>query len=236
MAATPRTSPLLALCAVLVAAAIACRSAPPTVPASQSYYPLAVGQRWVYDSHFHGPNARTTTSTVAVCRIREGDAVTMYLVGTCADDTVIQTQLVYRRGQEIAEPVVINRDGEPRPRDPPKVIARLDMRVGQVWTWVGEVGDDERHSLYRVANRGRVFTPAGEFEGVRLLVMEGTANASVERWYVPGIGLVKEAGAVYFPMENGQRAHIELVRSLREYGIVPVAQIACCGKLPGGAG
>ena len=73
---------------------------------------------------------------------------------------------------------------------------------------------------------------------VRLLVRdasEGPTDAAVERWYAPGVGLVREAGALTFPIEGGQMGQIELVRTLREHGVVPVASIPCCGKTPPGA-
>ena len=109
------------------------------------------------------------------------------------------------------------------------------MQVGQVWHWSGTVGEDERESVYAVTSRGRVLTPIGEIEAVRLLVRDlssGPAEAAVERWYAPGIGMVREAGALTFAGDGGQMAQIELVRTLREHGVVAVESIPCCGKLP----
>jgi hypothetical protein len=230
-------SPLLALGALLIAGAIACRPATTPVPVEESYFPLRLGQRWVYDTVFYGPTQRATTSIVAVCQVREGEAGRMFLISTCADDELVEAQVVFQRGEEIAQPVLINSQGEARPRDPPEVIARARMQVGQVWHWAGTVGADDRESVYAVTNRGRVLTPAGELEAVRLLVREATdgpADAAVERWYAPGVGLVREAGALTFPGEGGRMAQIELVRTLREHGVVAVESIPCCGKTPGG--
>jgi hypothetical protein len=221
--------------ALLLAAAIACRPAATPVPAGQSYFPLELGERWIYDTTFYGPTQRSATSIVAVCQLRDAEVGRMYLVSTCADEDLVEAQVVFQRGDEIAEPILLDSQGDARPRDPPEVIARTHMEVGQVWRWEGKVGDDDRGSVYAVANRGRVLTPLGELEAVRLLVRdlsEGPADASVERWYAPGIGLVREAGALTFPTDNGQMAQLELVRTLREHGIVPVASIPCCGKSP----
>ena len=228
-------SPLLALGALLIAGAIACRPSPAPIPPDQSYFPLQLGQRWVYDTTFYGPTQRATTSVVAVCRVGEGEAGRMFLISTCADDDLVEAQIVFQHGDEIAEPLLLDSQGQARPRDPPEVIARTRMEVGQVWRWEGKVGDDERGSVYAVANRGRVLTPLGELEAVRLLVRdvsEGPTNASVERWFAPGVGLVREAGALIFPVEGGRMAQIELVRTLREHGVVPVESIPCCGKTP----
>jgi hypothetical protein len=228
-------SPFLALGALLIAGAIACRPAATPIPPEQSYFPLRLGQRWVYDTTFYGPTQRATTSVVAVCRVGEGEGGRMFLISTCADEQLVEAQIVFERGEEIAQPILLNSQGEPRPRDPPEVIARTRMRVGQVWQWAGTVGEDERESVYAVTNRGRVMTPAGEIQAVRLLVRDlsaGPAEAAVERWFAPGIGLVREAGAVTFTGEGGQMAQIELVRTLREHGVVAVGSIPCCGKVP----
>src|SRR5205823_4607379 len=125
------------------------------------------------------------TTIVAVCRLNETSQGRMFLVSTCADDELTEAQIVVQHGVEIAEPVVFNRQGEARQRDPPEVIARADLRVGQVWRWEGNIGgDDERGSVYTVANRGRVLTPMGELDAIRLLVEDGSAGpsrAAVER-------------------------------------------------------
>ena len=174
----------------------------------------------------------------AICRFRDDeDGDRLWLVSTCVDDQLVQTELVWQRGSEILQPVIFNREGEASERSPPEVIARVDLAVGQAWRWEGESGEDQRRTRYRVANRGQVFTPFGAHEGVRLLVTDetpGSPPAAAERWYVPGIGLVKEAGAVIFPLENGGVGMVELVRMLREHGIVPVDQIGCCQRVPGG--
>jgi hypothetical protein len=221
--------------ALLIATAIACRPSAAPLPADQSYFPLELGERWVYDTMFYGPTQRSATSVVAVCRVREAEVGRMFLISTCADQDLIEAQIVFRRGEEIAQPLLLDSQGQARARDPPEVIARTRMRVGQVWRWEGKVGDEDRQSVYAVANRGRILTPAGELEAVRLLVRdvsEGPANASVERWFAPGVGLVREAGALIFPAEGGRMAQIELVRTLREHGVVAVESIPCCGKTP----
>lgn len=225
--------------ALLLAVATACRASPGPPPRERDYFPLELGERWVYDTTYNGPTRRTTTTTVAVCAVRQSESVgPTFLVSTRADEAVVETQLLYRRGVEVAQPLLVDRDGQPRPRDPPEVIARSDLRVGQAWRWEGKAGADERTSVYMAANQGTVLTPAGELQAVRVLVSNPTttgANAAVERWFAPGIGLIKEAGAVTFPAPGGGMAQIELVRTLREHSIVPVDSITSCTNLPAGA-
>ena len=217
----------------------ACRPTPTPEPNRDSYYPLQLGQQWSYDTRVYGGQSRSTTSVTAVCRIQlDEDGDLLHLVSTCAEEQLVQAQLVYQLGSEIVEPVLFNAQGEPRARDPPVTIARLHMNVGDQWRWSGTSGDEGRlMDLYRVANRGIVRTEAGEFEAVRLLVTQEGPNAApavVERWYSPGVGLVKEAGIALFPGEGGRPAPIELVRTLKEQSVRPVDQIPCCSRVPSG--
>jgi hypothetical protein len=226
-----------ALAFILLAA---CRPTPTPQPNKESYYPLQLGQQWTYDTRVYGGQSRSTTSVTAVCRLQideDGDPV--HLVSTCADEQLVQAQLVYQIGEEIVEPVLFNSQGEPRERDPPVTIARLHMVVGDQWRWAGTSGDEAiRMDLYRVANRGLVRTEAGQFDAVRVLVTQegpNAAPAAVERWYAPGVGLVKEAGVALFPGQDGRPAPIELVRTLKEQSVRPVDQIPCCSRMPSGS-
>lgn len=225
---------VLAAAALVVALAVGCR-AQQAVPAAESFYPLELGRRWLYDTRFYGPNGRGVTTEAAVCRVRDTDEIgRVFLLASCVEDELVEGQFLLADGREIVLPLMVTRTGEPRERQPPEVIARVDMRVGQAWDWEGMIGGEEWHSHYRVANRGRVLTPAGEFEAVRLMVRDESDGppAVVERWYAPGVGLIKEAGATIFPGPNDEPVQVELVRLLREHGVVPVEQISCCGKVP----
>lgn len=241
MASRRSLSRVLAIAAIAGAAAVACQAAPAGPSSQESYYPLELGQQWVYDTRVYGTQSRSAVSTTAVCMIRlDEDGDRLHLVSTCADDTLVQAQFVYQLGDEIVEPVIFNGDGEARERQPPVTLAHQRMAVGDSWRWVGRSGPDdpERTDLYRVANRARVWTEAGEFEAVRVLVTQEGPNATsatVERWYAPGVGLVREAGVALFPTADGRVAPLELVRTLKERAILPVESIPCCSKRPGGA-
>jgi hypothetical protein len=239
--ASRRYRSLPPIAAIALAAAVACQATPTPSATRDSYYPLELGQQWVYDTRVYGPQSRSTVSTTAVCLIRlDEDGDMLHLVSTCADDALVQAQFVYQLGPEIVEPIVFSGDGESSERTPPVTLARLRMAVGDSWHWTGRTGPDEleRTDRYRVANRGRVWTEAGEFDAVRVLVSQEGPNATpatVERWYAPGVGLVREAGLALFPTGDGGVAPIELVRTLKERAVLPVESIPCCAKRPGGA-
>jgi hypothetical protein len=241
MASRRSVSRAVAIVLIAAGAAAACQAAPAPSTAD-SYYPLELGEQWVYDTRVYGPQPRSTVSTTAVCRIQlDEDGDRLHLVSTCADDALVQAQFVYQLGDEIVEPLVVDAAGDPHQRDPPVTIARLQMAVGDSWHWVGrsDPSDPERTDRYRVANRGHVWTEAGEFDAVRVLVTQEGPNATaaaVERWYAPGVGLVREAGVALFPTGNGGAAPIELVRSLKERTVLPVGSIPCCSKAPPGSG
>ena len=249
--------PLIAL-ALLLALMVACRPEATPTPGAKppgltgDFFPLQVGMRWQYDTTVYGSSSgpRTASSTVAVCRVRDTENNgRLYLLSTCAEEDLIQAQFLAVDGVTVTEPLVVNREGDPKPRQPASIIARTDMRIGQAWRWEGLLDGDAWRGFYRVANLGKVWTPAGEFNAVRLIVNEGhpgaisfepgphvqtTANegfaGTVERWYAPGVGLVKESGLAIVPNGEGGSARIELTRVLRQYGSVDVALIPCCQK------
>ena len=165
------------------------------------------------------------------------------------DEDLIQAQFLAKDETTVSEPLVVNRSGEPKPRQPASIIARTDLRVGQAWRWEGLLDGDAWRGFYRVTNLGRVLTPAGEFHAIRLVVNEGAPTAisfepgpelltedprgfagTVERWYAPDVGLVKESGSAMVPNGSGGIARIELSRLLRQYGSIDVALIPCCQK------
>lgn len=231
-----RSASAAALALLLLAA---CRPTPTPEANKDSYYPLQLGQQWTYDTRVYAGQARFTTSVTAVCRIElDEDGDLLHVVSTCADERLVQAQIVYQIGGEIVEAVLFNAEGQARTREPPVTLARLRMLVGDRWRWAGASGDEVgRIDLYRVANRGIVRTEAGEFDALRLLVTQEGPNAApsaVERWYAPGVGLVKEAGVALFPGDAGRPAPIELVRTLKERSVRPVDQIGCCSRLPSG--
>lgn len=225
--------PLLATVGLLWLVFTACR-APATTPPRP--LPLDLGHYWVYENLSQGlGDRRAFTTTEAVCRLRPDPPDTLYLVATCSETDLVQTSVLATRRAALYQPLVITRDGQPRPRQPPEPLLPLDLQVGLAWEWQGTLGQppEPRHHRYIVANWGRVLVPAGEFEAWRVLVSEltePTLLAHVERWYAPGIGLVRERSLILGQRE-GQPFRFALSRALREYGRRPVQDLSCCQRL-----
>lgn len=231
--------------AFLLVAAVGCGSVAPTPtatppPDTTSFLPLDVGNRWEYQAQIIGGDSRITVSVDAVCAINEGERRTQYVLVVTCDGTAVgqleyvQSTVLWPIKGEVMNTVSRNRDGQMIERDPPERLLRYSMTVGQMWDWEGQIGDVTRQSRYIVASRGRVLTPAGEFDALRVLSIHGQDDrpvGSIERWYAPGVGLVRESARFQTPGQSGQMAMVELTRNLREFRRVDVVQLDCCVRM-----
>ena len=209
-----------------------------------STFPLELGNRWEYDAQLSGAalgtQTRTATYVNAVCRIQQADSTTrlvLYTTCTGQDATSLefaQSEILVPVSGEVIQTAIQGRDGAVRQHDPPERLIRTPLALGQVWQWQGKIGDDERRTRYVVASRGRVFSPAGTYEAVRVLAAYGDASMQsgvVERWYSPGVGLIRESGRVPVGTAEGKPVFVEMSRSLRSFQRVDVAILDCCGKI-----
>ncbi|TAK23375.1 MAG: hypothetical protein EPO26_09045 [Chloroflexota bacterium] len=222
--------------ALTIAVGLACRPSIALSLEPDSLFPLRLGAVWYYETRLTGPTTRTATTEVAVCGVQtDEDGDDLYFIATCVDNDFVEAQIVYRIGDEVIEPISFGADGRPRPRDPPIVLLRTRMAPGETWRW-DESDGDNRHESMRATNWGRVRTPMGDVNAIRVYARQEHITGgygAIERWYSPGIGMVKESGSLMFPTEGGI-ARIDLVRILVRHDERPPSQITCCGKLPSG--
>ncbi len=202
-----------------------------------SLFPLSLGNRWVYETRLAGSMTQQATTVMAVCRLEtDEDGDRLHLISTCMDDELVHAQVLYRIGDSIVEPVSFTGGGEQLPRDPPLVLLRTRLQVGDQWRWAPARAGERPAEWYRVQNTGLVLTPLGRFQAVRVVMMqpprEGTV-AGLERWYAPGVGLVKESGTLTVVSENGA-ARLEIVRLLVAVDRQTPDRIPCCQRAPAG--
>ncbi|MBM4419358.1 MAG: hypothetical protein FJ033_13775 [Chloroflexi bacterium] len=223
---------------LLVVAGFGCNS-PQNVDETDpaSLFPLSLGNRWVYETRITGPVVEQATTVMAVCRLEtDADGDRLHLISTCMDDQIVHAQILYRIGDSIVEPVSFTGGGEQLARDPPLVLLRTRLQVGDQWRWAPARAGERPAEWYRVQNTGLVLTPLGRFEAVRVVMMqlprEGTL-AGVERWYASGIGMVKESGTLTIVNQNNA-ARLEIVRLLVAVDRQSPDHIPCCQRAPAG--
>ena len=84
-------------------------------------------------------------------------------------------------------------DGERVRLDPPQTTLALPLHQDNSWNFDGKAGGAKVHQHYVVMDQQDVIVPAGKFHAFRILGEQTLPDAmTIERWFVPGIGIVKD--------------------------------------------
>lgn len=103
--------------------------------------------------------------------------------------------------------------GEMIKLDPPQKMLQAPVHVGDTWSYDGQIADMTVHQNYRVVAEGEVVVPAGKFHGFHVHGEQTAGGPAIEfdRWFVPGVGWVKDTTLVKFPTgELLERIALEL--------------------------
>jgi hypothetical protein len=95
----------------------------------------------------------------------------------------------------------IGEDGERIKLAPPQKMLMAPIKAGTKWDYDGMISDMKVHQTYRIAAEEDVQVPAGNFHSFRVH-LEQTAGGpaiAVDRWFVPGVGFVKDETTMKFP-------------------------------------
>jgi hypothetical protein len=163
-----RTTPVL----LAAALASACAHAPaaPRATAPADYFPLAVGNEWVYRDE-----------SPALPPARQGETRTVRIVDRTRDG--------YYRDSERGE---LRADGECL-RDRSRRLLCAPIAAGTAWASVVSVSSTERYEIAAVGEA--VATPAGRFENCVKVRAHNRAAATTdlvnEITYAPGVGPVR---------------------------------------------
>lgn len=85
--------------------------------------------------------------------------------------------------------------------DPPQKMLMAPIQIGTKWDYDGTIEDTKVHQTYKIAAEEDVQVPAGNFHSFRVH-LEQTAGGppiTVDRWFVPGVGFVKDETTMKFP-------------------------------------
>jgi len=95
----------------------------------------------------------------------------------------------------------IGEDGERIKLAPPQKMLMAPIKAGTKWDYDGMISDMKVHQTYSIAAEEDVHVPAGKFHSFRVH-LEQTAGGpaiAVDRWFVPGVGFVKDETTMKFP-------------------------------------
>jgi hypothetical protein len=80
---------------------------------------------------------------------------------------------------------------------PPQTMLATPLEKGKKWGFNGTVGDKKVSQDYEIADQEEIEVPAGKFNAWRIHCEQTRpAPATIDRWFVPGVGFVKVATVV----------------------------------------
>lgn len=90
----------------------------------------------------------------------------------------------------------INLSGEVIDLDPPQTMVAAPLKTGANWNFDGLIAEMKVHQHYHVTGEEDVDVPAGNFRAFRIHGDQTLPiQMTIDRWFVPGIGIVKDVTA-----------------------------------------
>jgi hypothetical protein len=170
-----------------------------TLPA-EPLLPTAVGTTWEYEVKDSAAPAAIGSSVVRAVgteRIADVDAVKLE---TTTSGDVSKTELVTVNERGVFCYRRTSSDGKVVTFDPPQTVVPAQLAVGTKWELDDEVHGSAMHQEFTVAAEEEVTVPAGKFRAWRYqCARPWPLSARVERWFTPGVGLVKETTQTHGP-------------------------------------
>ena len=80
---------------------------------------------------------------------------------------------------------------------PPQTMLKTPLAKGKGWTFAGTIGGTKVNQRYDIADEEEIEVPAGKFRAWRIHCEQTSPTpATIDRWFVPGVGFVKVATVV----------------------------------------
>jgi hypothetical protein len=178
--------------------------------------PTDDGTTWQYEllEEQGGPAASPPTTTPVTMQIgREPFAGKEYIkLVTITDDVVTKTELMTLDEHGWVCHFRGGKDGRMAKLDPPQTIVPATIKTGDSWDSDGEVAGMEIRQHFVVESEEPFTVAAGNFRAFKIHCEDSSVmSAKLDRWFVPGIGFVKETTVVRGPTGGLlQRAVLEL--------------------------
>ena len=174
---------------IVLLAAVAARA--------ESILPTASGTTWRYEmtEEFGGPTAPAPTTTAVSVKVgRQTFEGTDFLkFETMTDDVVTRTELMTVDDRGVVCHFRAGKDGRLARLDPPQTIQPGTLKVGDSWESDGEVAGMEMRQHFTVAGEEPIRGSAGSFRAFHIQSREASVmSVALDRWFVPGVGLVRE--------------------------------------------
>ena len=163
--------------------------------------PTTEGTSWEYRSTETLTGAAPVQSDITV---RAGkttlDGKEVVKLETLSGGAVSKTELVSVDANGIACLARSGKDGKIAKLNPPEPIIAAPLETGATWELEGEAAKNRMHQHFTVVGEESVTVPAGTFQAFHLKCEDSSlVSIKLDRWFVPGTGLVREATVVRAP-------------------------------------
>jgi len=171
---------------------------------AEQLLPTAEGTTWQYEmvEELGGPGAAppsTSPVTVRIGRQTLGGKEFIKLE-TMTDEVLTRTELMTLDEHGWVCHFRAGKDGKMAKLDPPQTIIPATLKTGDSWDTDGEVAGMEMRQHFVVGKEENVRVAAGSFRAFPIHCEDSSVmSAKLDRWFVPGVGLIKETTVVRGP-------------------------------------
>jgi hypothetical protein len=178
-----------------------------------SLLPTSEGTTWQYDSAETGTGPAPVQSVVIVRAGKELlDGKEVVKLETLSGGVITKTELVSIDEKGIVCLARSGKDGKITKLNPPAPIIVAPLKVGAAWEFEGEAAGITTHQHCTVLPEETVTVAAGKFRASHLQCKDTSLmSITLDRWFVPGTGFVKESTVVRGPGLL-QRTTLELTK------------------------
>lgn len=155
------------------------------------YFPLSQGSEWTYAFGKDEVTFKVTGEETV-----DGKKCAIY--EAVIKNIPSQKEYYYKTDKEVTSIMRSYANGQVKVKlEPPETIMKFPLKVGESWTWTGQMGNVEKVTFtFKVAKKEKITVPAGTFNAIKLDI-EGTTpqgkSINTERWYAPDVGMIKDA-------------------------------------------
>jgi hypothetical protein len=159
--------------------------------------PTGDGTSWEYDATETLTGAAPVHSVVTVHASKQLlDGKEVAKLETLSNNVVSKTELVSVDENGVACLARSGKDGKIAKLNPPETIIAAPLKVGGAW----EAAGMKMHQRFTVLAEENVTVPAGRFRAFHLQCKDSSLmSITLDRWFVPGTGFVKETTVVRGP-------------------------------------
>lgn len=175
--------------------------------------PVAEGTTWFYavNDEPGGPS----TLKVQITGSENFEGKPALRVETSDGEKVTRTELRVVDDRGVVCLARTGRDGAMTKLEPPELIVPAELKAGASFDVEGDAAGVKMHQHFTIFAEESVFVPAGNLRAFRLHCdAKSLMSVAIDRWFVPGTGIVKELTTVRGPSGGLlQRTTLELQKS-----------------------